>query len=144
MMARGWGLAGFTTSFARYDAADLVVMVVEAIGERDGQQVVDQQYECRGSMPVHLQTSTQSSSGSNDRKQNGFRFRHTQGKPVESHNINSTILPALGVSGQSLILLARYGCAARCLQVRTPMRMRGNGTVNIRYVTPILNAVPAW
>lgn len=127
MTAHGWGMAGFTTSFARYDAAALVVMVVEAVGECDGQQVVDQQYECRGSMPVHLQTSAPPPIRSCDRKQTGFGFRHTQGRPVRLHNINSSILPALGVSGQFLILLARHGCAARYWQVRTPMRMQGNG-----------------
>jgi hypothetical protein len=114
MMARGWGMAGFTTSFTWYNAAALVVMVVEAVSECDGQQVVDQQYECCGSLPVHSQTSAPPPIGSCDRKQTGFGFQHTQDGPVGLHNVNSSILPALGMSDQSLILLAQYGYAARC------------------------------
>jgi hypothetical protein len=68
VMARGWGMVSPTTGFAPQRTADLVAMVVEAIDERDGQQVVNQQHECHASLPIHPQTSTPTPIGSDDRK----------------------------------------------------------------------------
>lgn len=72
VMARGWATVSLTTGFAPQRTADVVAMVVEAIDERDGQQVVDQQHECHAFLPIHPQTSTPTPIGSDDRKQDGL------------------------------------------------------------------------